>query len=68
MAQLPCYHVTTAHGETYGVAATSVRDALQMTQERLTGEYTGDKLTGDKPLAAKRVASWEAEYGTVLHY
>ena len=63
MAQLPCYHVTTAHGETYGAAATSVRDALQMTQDRLTGEGSTDK-----PTAAKRVATWRADYGTVLHY
>lgn len=68
MAKVPCYHVTTANGETYGVAATSVRDALQMTQDRLAGEYTGDTLTGDKPVAAVRVAMWTADYGTVLHY
>lgn len=62
-AKVPCYHVTTASGETYGVAATSVRDALQMTQERLSGESSTDK-----PVAAARVAMWTADYGTVLHY
>lgn len=73
---LPCYHVTTAQGETYGVAATSVRDAMGMTQDRLSAETTavhtadGFELvpTGDRPVRAKRVDMWSAEYGTVLHY
>jgi hypothetical protein len=58
-----CYHVTTAAGEVYGVAAESVRTALQMTQDRLTGEGATDQ-----PLSAKHVDMWEADYGTVLHY
>jgi hypothetical protein len=63
MSKLPCYHVTTSQGETYGVAATSVLDAMTLTQSRLTGEDSTDK-----PVAAKRVAMWNADYGTVLHY
>jgi hypothetical protein len=63
MAQLPCYHVQTAQRHVYGVAATSQRDALQMTQDRLTGEESADR-----PIMAYRVASWDADYGTVLQY
>lgn len=62
-ATLPCYHVTTAAGEVYGVAATSVRDALQMTQDRLAGEGSSDL-----PKGARKVGRWAASYGTVLHY
>lgn len=62
-SKLPCYHVTTSQGETYGVAATSVKDALQLTQDRLTNEESTDR-----PVSAKRVAMWDADYGTVLHY
>lgn len=72
-ASLPCFHVTTAHGATYGVAATSKRDALQMTQDRLSREDReraefGMPLEGDRPVKAERVAVWGAEYGTVLCY
>jgi len=63
MSKTPCYHVTTMAGEVYGVAATAIRDAMQLTQDRLFGEGSTDK-----PMAAKRVAMWEADYGTVLHY
>jgi hypothetical protein len=63
MAKTKCYHVTTADGEVYGVAATTKRDALQMTQDRLSREGRTDK-----PATAKLVATWDADYGTVLHY
>lgn len=62
-ATIPCYHVTTVRGEVYGVAATSVRDALQMTQDRLAGEGSDDL-----PKGARKVGRWVASYGTVLHY
>jgi hypothetical protein len=55
--------VITAHGEVYGVAATTKRDAMQMTQDRLTSESSADK-----PATATMVGRWEADYGTVLHY
>lgn len=60
----PCYHVTTAGGEVYGVAATSKHDAMQLVQARLSAEAPAT----DRPSTATRVAMWEAEYGTVLHY
>lgn len=63
MPRSKCYHVTTAQGEVYGVAATTKRDAMQMTQDRLTSESSTDK-----PATAQLVARWEADYGTVLHY
>jgi len=62
-AALPCWHVTTARGHVYGVAATTRTDALSMTQARLTGEGSGDR-----PVKAERVATWVADYGTVLCY
>jgi hypothetical protein len=63
MAKIKCFHVFTAEGEVYGVAASNRSDAMQMTQDRLTGEGSTDK-----PLSARHVAMWEADYGTVLHY
>ena len=58
-----CYHVTTEAGRTYGVAATTKRDAMQMTQDRLTGEGSQDR-----PARAEDVGTWGAAYGTVLAY
>lgn len=58
-----CFHVSTAQGQTYGVAATTRRDALAMTADRLAGEGSGDAPTG-----ARFVDYWDAPYGTVLHY
>jgi len=63
MSKTPCYHVTTTNGDVYGVAATTVRDAMAMTQDRLSGE--GSDV---RPVKAARVATWDAAYGTVLHY
>lgn len=63
MAKMPCYHVQTEQGDTYGVAATTIRDAMQMVQDRLT-----DNGGGDRPKSAKRMATWDADYGTVLWY
>lgn len=63
MAKLPCYHVMTTNGSLYGVAATTQREALQMTQDRLTSEDSNDK-----PWRAMRVDTWDADYGTVLQY
>lgn len=63
MSKMPCYHVTTAQGETYGVAATTVTDAKVFTRARLNVENSADY-----PVSAKRVATWDADYGTVLHY
>lgn len=68
MAQLPCYHVATAQGATYGVAATTKRDALQMVQDRLSNELDGLEPTADVPTTAQRVDTWNAAYGTVLQY
>lgn len=62
-AVLPCFHVATAHGHLYGVAATTRTDALSMTQARLTGEDSGDR-----PVKAELVSTWIADYGTVLCY
>lgn len=58
-----CYHVTTATGEVYGVAAADRLQAMELTQRRLTSE-----CNSDSPVAAKHVAMWNAEFGTVLHY
>lgn len=62
-ASLPCWHVETAHGALYGVAALTLRDALQMTQDRLTGERSPDL-----PKRGQRVGTWRTAYGTVLCY
>jgi hypothetical protein len=71
----PCFHVTTTAGHTYGVAATSKRDALQMTQDRLSREYAEREsfLSAlenyrDAPVKAEFVGTWTAPYGTVLWY
>lgn len=64
MNQTPCYHVHTAEGATYGVAATKAKDALLFVQQRIMSEEPGV----DRPTTAKRVARWDAEYGTVLRY
>lgn len=64
MAKLPCYHVDATDGDTYGVAATTVRDALQMVQDRLI-DYGNPSA---RPIKAQRVATWDAQYGTVLCY
>jgi hypothetical protein len=63
MAKTPCYHVTTTNGDVFGVAATTKRDAMTMTQERLTREGWGTS-----PVRAERVGTWDADYGTVLAY
>jgi hypothetical protein len=58
-----CFHVTTAGGELYGVAAITAGDAMDYLQARLTGE--GSK---DTPARAEYVDTWTAELGAVLHY
>jgi hypothetical protein len=58
-----CFHVTTARGEVFGVAATRKADALAMTAARL--ERDG---IDDAPRSARFVGSWRAAYGTVLWY
>jgi hypothetical protein len=63
MSKGKCFHVTTANGEVYGVAASTKHDAMQMTQDRLTSESSTDI-----PVSAQHVAMWQAPYGTVLHY
>lgn len=63
MPTVPCYHVTTARGEVYGVAATTQWDALALTSERLRSEDSDDAVR-----RAVRVGTWDAPYGTVLHY
>jgi hypothetical protein len=64
MSKGKCFHVTTANGEVYGVAASTKRDAMQLVQDRLSSELPGT----DIPVSAQCVAMWEAPYGTVLHY
>jgi hypothetical protein len=63
VSALRCFHVETDNGATLGVAATCKRDALQMTQDRLSSEGWNDR-----PVRAADVGSWTAEYGTVLAY
>lgn len=58
-----CYHVTTNRGNTYGVAATSVRDAMTFLQDRLNDE--GSK---DLPVKATNTGSCSWAYGTVMAY
>lgn len=59
-----CYHVRTKAGEVYGVAATEKRHAIQMVADRL---YDEDNLS-DAPVGAELIGTWDAKYGTVLHY
>ena len=60
---MTCWHVTTEQGRVYGVAASCRRDAMQMTQDRLTGEGSADR-----PATAEDVGPWGAPFGTVLAY
>lgn len=77
-ARTPCYHVETTDGQVYGAAAHGKREAKTMVQERLTREWDETPI-GDEghetpttpapaPTTAEKVAMWEADYGTVLHY
>lgn len=59
----PCYHVTTANGGVYGVAAASGFHAMRLTNDRLRGEESNDF-----PLRYELVGDWDAEFGTVLRY
>jgi hypothetical protein len=60
---LPCYHVTASNGLVYGVAAHGKTEAREFLARRLREDGEGAQ-----PLTATKVATWEADYGTVLCY
>lgn len=59
----PVFHVTASDGSVFGVAATTVRDAMAMAQERMAQDESNLS-----PIKAERVGRWEASYGTVIAY